>query len=62
MSSERFIIYLVAGLLIGFVFGLATKFHKASNACQSINAEYVWGRDFSACVKPDGSLWKVPQT
>ncbi len=30
-------------------------------ACGVINAEYIWGRDFSVCAKPDGSLWRVPK-
>lgn len=33
---------------------------KGTERCATIGAKYVSGRDFSACVKPDGSMWRLP--
>ena len=45
-----------------FLAALGTKVDRATDACKTIGAEYVYGPYFSACAKPNGSLWKVPQT
>ncbi len=51
----------VIGITLGvFLIAMAFKFQDGANGCAGIGAEYKWGRDFSVCVKPDGSLWRVP--
>jgi hypothetical protein len=53
---------IAAGVLIVAVFigALLLKVAGAEDRCAEIGGTYLWGRDFSACAKPDGSLWRVP--
>lgn len=57
---ERAIIAAGVLLIAGFLGAMFVKTERNSDRCATIGAEYLWGRDFSACVKPDGSLWRVP--
>lgn len=66
MSDDmKVVIILVAAA--GIIFCISISFFENriklnQAACRKIDAEYYHrGRDFSACVKQDGSMWRVPR-
>lgn len=56
------IILIIGGaIMVGILVLAIVSVNDAESRCATIGATYKYGRDFGACVKDDGSMWRVPR-